>query len=118
MKVLSYLELMNPVDKSGLYSQICRHIEKIWQGHLLHFYSQPFKFELITELFDGWEYDEWNEIFWYEPDNNDVVASISEDNQTILYNFTYEWRNIIPETLDDFIRDCQRINIPLFWRQK
>ena len=75
----------------------------------IDFYSQPFKPELITELFKGW---------WYDSDDNcykDSIGFAFEFSQNGYLFFLpnrgkHEMDSCIRiNTLNDFISDCNRI---------
>ena len=116
MKVLSYLELNEIIEYGAIEDEIyefyCKRIGENYSQdgintlNMVDFYSQPFKPELITELFDiighyhifkgrgkGY-YELWN------------------DNNQHIYRFP------LPRTLDDFITDCQRAGIELNLEEK
>ena len=84
------------------------------------FYAQPFKPELITELFDNWEIKDGYNYIEYK--NSGAILRIwhNEPNEIIIFKkkvlsgkSTFTIR-----TLDDFICDCQRAGIELIWRSK
>jgi hypothetical protein len=85
------------------------------------FYSQVFKPELITELFEGWELniiDGIEQIRRIQPFcaiefYKKYVAYIIVDN----CNCTDTTRTFLPRTLDDFISDCQRAGIELIRKE-
>jgi hypothetical protein len=63
MKVLSYLELCQLRLKE--YDVYLWELQPLYEGIFPNhqkFYSQPFNPELITELFEGWEYIGINNI--------------------------------------------------------
>jgi len=118
MKVLSYLEYNQQTDGD---------LVPLWAldawGNSTNFYSQPFKPEMIVELFEGWqEQEDYNYInkdeFGY------CLIQCSDDESRWNYikqrkTFATEYNGLyIPRTLDDFINDCQRAGIELIWRQK
>ena len=126
MKVLSFIEYTNlTFIESHEYfipfeTFLSKHIK--WSENedgdwdILKFYSQPFKPELITELFEGWETKDFS---LYKNDNSHRDIRF---NDGITYNFELndfiEENNYYPRTLDDFINDCQRAGIELEWRVK
>jgi len=124
MKVLSYLELCNaPFEEISNFNKWLGTTDFVqgkpekYTSRL--FYSQPFRPELITELFEGWTYDDSNYIYWYEPDNSDYVASINEDNNDLIIDSPKNNLTVImPKTLDRFICNCQDAGIELEWRLK
>lgn len=126
MKVLSYIELAKQADTNidGSYvhymipSNICNDVNLL--DGVLSFYSQPFRPELITELFEGWELIKVidNYEFVFDSDKNNSINLYGEI-EIILYGedilLSKYW---YPRTLDDFINDCQRAGIQLKWRAK
>lgn len=128
MKVLSYLEYTDYVvsDITGLvYIQEnippdLRVITPICSlDELMSFYSQPFRPELITELFEGWWYDKAKEKYLSNYEDNGKTSYLYLN---ICFETNYASYNIcgivlpFPRTLDDFITDCERAGIQLEWR--
>ena len=111
MKVLSYLEV-NQLD-------IDEHVEYIkwivnnfkFEGRFVDFYAQPFKSELIRELFKGLKIEGHfiGENENIKPDYYDYL--LSGKLIRIVHN-----NNI--RTLDDFITGAVRAGIELKWRKK
>lgn len=128
MKAINFLEWFKSVGN-------VMSIEKMRQIHL--FYSTPFKPEMITELLEGWKENEsdrdidpvTNNIIgkYYEREKQPyfadicfpmldvemfvkVAANCGEDWDTVDIEFLY------PETLNDFISDCNRADIELNWK--
>jgi len=129
MKVLSFLELMtdsNYFEYEKFYSEVL-----LTDDHP-HFYKQPFKPELITELFEGWEYIDLDDFLIskpYEPDEGhfaDYEYFIECDFPFEIYKI-YHYKQELkedlvrtpkpPRTLDEFITDCQRAGIILEWKK-
>ena len=121
MKVLSYLEFSQEVGETKL-----NHINfMIKKGFIepAHFYSQPFKPELTTELFEGWELTEYKE--------HEVLVLYTNKYSRISFSYFYDnggyeiypdkqdqhtsWLYPYPRTLDDFINDCKKARIKLRW---
>ena len=122
MKVLSYLELNT--KKGDLFTEHLSRLKHIGfirsMIDLEDFYSQPFKPELITELFEGWEeYTGIHDLYYnnYKSQevrfnkNNKHLYDIYQDSLSRCVTF-YK-----PRTLDDFITDCQRAGIQLIWKE-
>lgn len=112
MKVLSYLEC----DKNSYnYHQFLKKLwAKVYPDKILNnieiFYSQPFKPELITELFKGWGLVHGR--FWH----HEKRVCIWIKGNYISYNRESSIKR--PRTLDDFINDCQREEIELEWKHQ
>jgi hypothetical protein len=94
-----------------------------------NFYSQTFKPELITELFEGWELKETNyktfnlylEIqkdvsYWWAIIRNNKSENCYEIRRIYLASERFFLKGIYPQTLDHFITDCQRAGIELTWK--
>jgi len=74
---------------------------------LKDFYSQPFKPELITELFEGWKYEtDLYEGLYYNPKTSKIIR---RDGDVGLNTYA-------PDTINDFISDCNRAGIELNWK--
>lgn len=74
------------------------------------FYSQPFKPELITELFEGWELigdDKYsNGKITYSIPLNQIFTHYEEEDDSDLWLKDL----VCIGTLNDFISDCDRVN--------
>lgn len=118
MKVLCFLEstlaLLNDPDTPK--DEYMLEVIKRDAEH----YSQPFKPELITGLFEGWELALPHHKLWKDYTNNKFLISIRHDNNLISYYISSlnNWLFRPPNTLDDFITDCQRAGIELEWRKQ
>jgi hypothetical protein len=146
MKVLSYLEfgLLGLSQKVDYYEAITprkdypmttgvkREHNAVLESDLNQWYakkvSQPFTPQLITELFEGWEYDGVlkDEIGdgegglietryfdnWHFNGFNDDISIYKEQNMIQYGLMPFP----IPCVLDSFITDCQRAGIELQWR--
>ena len=115
MKVLSFLEMMKKtladkdIDFLYLKETLTRDIE---------FYSQPFKPELISKYFEGWNVISSSFIYGGYYSNNGVYVlsfindifsvEIIKSNDTDLIS-----ECIMPRTLDRFICHCQDAGIEL-----
>lgn len=128
MKVLNFLEMfkqtMNDPDivKDG-HIETYEYLLSIFNIDS-ELYSQPFKPEMITELFEGWSQDGSyyasplhidninyeNKVYYlrFHWDKYSIVYKTKNDQHSI-----YVGNNKIPRTLDDFINDCQRAGIKL-----
>lgn len=94
IRVLSYLQLINLTSKE--YDEYLWELQTIYEDifdNRIDFYSQPFKPQLITKLFED----------------------LSLDKRMTLADGESRFNNI--RTLDEFITDCQREGIELKWRK-
>ena len=90
----------------------------------INLYSQPFKPEMITEYFEGWEDINNNEIYSHQNSNNTyftvVMRGASYDYYFKIYKndntelARHEFNNI--QIIDNFISDCNRAGIKLTWK--
>ena len=123
MKVYSFIEISRMDNYIECYDWLTMNGLTIEGDILNDFYSQPFKPELITELFEGWLKEIHNSqelyIHWenwqIEFDEND------RNNKYCIYSYYGDWYKITtlkPRTLDDFINDCQRAGIELEWKEQ
>ena len=86
-------------------------MNKIYE--LSGFYSQPFKPEMITELFKGFLSTR------YAIQNDQIVISKSVDEGWIVSFWKARPRFVIQfGTLDNWITDCNRAGITLHWRKE
>lgn len=79
--------------------------------------SQPFKPEMIIELFENWELTTNHtigECYHYTPDKR--YGYIKFRNDFIQLYADYATTIPIPKTLNDFISDCQRTGFELFFK--
>jgi hypothetical protein len=136
MKVLSYLELCKLLHKiengdtveldslTGFADFIRIKGFTNNQAGGLDFYSQKFKPELITELFEGFKQDMYFDKSRLWQIKKKYRIDFSNGELEINYNTMNMplWRkkltSIFPRTLDDFINDCQRAGIELKWKEK
>ncbi len=121
MKVLNYLQ--NNVN--GFNPDFVNMIVKLGFTSDYLFYSQPFKPEMITELFEGWGFQHIHtiggikisgkryrnlgyeiEVTFYDAQYYDIAQGVDD-----ITDFIY------PRTLDDFINDCARAGIELEWKK-
>lgn len=75
----------------------------LMERKITSFYSQPFKPEMITELFVGWERK---------------VTKVEYAMPSEKFEYYTGVAFIPPVTLNDFISDCQRAGIELTWKPK
>ena len=120
MKVLSFLELINiGWEEEFLHQILHRFNQNTDKEDIAQFYSQPFRPELITELFEGWGCDVEDDSYWFRNNHDKINYARSEMGGYIQYDSTLMNQTFdIPRTLDDFINDCQRAGIELEWRLK
>ena len=80
---------------------------------LRDFYSQKFTPELITKYFE-FHLDSYQDNVFHSNDNKHFMIFYS-DYYVIdrMDRFCYDF----PRTLDDFINDCQRADIKLYWKE-
>jgi hypothetical protein len=103
------------------------HINKITK--LKQFYTQTFTPNMIIELFDGWERnDECLQNFYLDINEKDYwwVLMRDEDSSQIEIRkcetrsgneYKYKLLEALrPQTLNDFISDCNRVDIKLIWK--
>lgn len=111
--------LQGEVKELDLLIKELRHRGTAWQRTLLYdytdFYSQPFKPEMITEYFEGW--NTTNGKFYFK-DNSDKFE-FGEDTQSsvkIVRFFPHSF--FVPKTLSQFITNCIQAGIKLTWKAK
>lgn len=118
MKAINFLEWFKGYYRNADQKQYFNYFDAVKER--ADFYSTPFKPELITELFEGWEYE--TNTF-----QDKIYKAISErfddgDNYwfiNFLNNKSTYWNGLSipkPLTLNDFISDCQRAGIELNWK--
>ena len=113
MKAYSYLQLSVMQHNDQLPDDYMDTMERIAVNKTPdEFYSQEFKPELITELFEGWELSE-DGVYY----NGDIFIDYDCNGDGL--NICYSGVSIVPmpRTLDDFITDCQRAGIELEWKR-
>lgn len=130
MKVLSYLQVNCLPDNE--YYEYEVFIKKQYNMTVEEFYSQPFKPEMITELFKGWL--ECPDLYVSDlqeiPEGHHVPFKWYIDFDSGIYIFKiFEYRDgdlvedylkihKIPSTLDRFICHCQDAGIELTWKEQ
>ena len=135
-KAITFLESVfteyTEIFKGGLNKPMLEQLELMKTGSIiftqrfekLHkLYSQPFKPELIAELFHDWitsyRTNKWK--FSFTNRSSDYVDLPNPNDPANGDCITYESKGgecnfIIPKTLNDFISDCQRAGIELNWK--
>jgi len=88
---------------------------------IVDFYSQTFKPEMITELFEGWGLDKSVTYDFYLKKEGIVITMPNRDDPAngdfIKYEtIESEIGTTYPETLNDLISDCNRAGIELTWK--
>jgi hypothetical protein len=84
---------------------------------IIPLYSQPFKPEMITEYFEGWESFE-----------GDVLSECfrNKENEIVIGNAIYAYSHIevnedkfptMPKTLSQFITNAIQADIKLYWKE-
>jgi len=125
MKVLNFLELQFTDIKTR--QDFTELFEILYEDKVKHFYSQLFKPELITELFEGWRKTKGIDAFIHDKGDDRITLNFFINkfqncwtcqklsgttlNDTINFPFA-------PKTLDRFIYHCQDAGIELIWRAK
>ena len=118
MEVLSYLELWQKD------SEFIDKYNEFLERDSIDFYSQPFKPELIKELFEGWEIhfsDQFSLYDIYKCMEREYFIFLNKDFSGAGYksNTSFGYCNTYyPRTLDDFINDCKRAGIELEWKNE
>jgi hypothetical protein len=122
MKVLSYLEIMS---QEGYWEDyVPEFIElkiRFCSPQLNDFYSQPFKPEMITELFAEWQLSEVT--FNYTRHRVCIqFKTFVRSGLSYMYidkpdNQGETFKLLRPRTLDDFINDATRTGIELEWKK-
>jgi hypothetical protein len=119
MKAVNFLEWVSINRKSGFHKKsyhdfLVDTLDKI--ADVSDFYSQPFKPEMITELFEGTKQtikDGWK--WMYKSENNRAIYFAVNFTESHQYTISgYGWTK--PQTLNDFISDCNRAGIELNWK--
>lgn len=121
MKALTFLEYASIDDHETRrdYEIFLQNNFKL-QGNfgIVNFYSQSFSPKLISVLFEGWELKElarpaYNFIY----ENINVGEFRIDDGHICVFmkNQDY-WGFVFPNTLENFISDCQRAGIELIWK--
>ncbi len=122
MKVLSYLQACN----EGGFVDIALYLDKAaMSDSVTEFYSQPFKPELITELFEGWTFQYVRTISGIKTSGKryrhlGYEIEVTFHDGSRYYDIAQGVDDIAdffyPRTLDDFINDVTRAGIELKWR--
>lgn len=114
MKVLSYLDFMLSEGNSKIP-------DAIMDGYteFAELYSLPFKPEMITELFEGFEeYTGIHDLYYNDSKCQEI--RFNKDNKHVYELFQDSLSRPIvfyrPRTLDDFINDATRTGIELEWK--
>ncbi len=126
MKAITFLEWFIAWDMEASEHLSYKHYVRIL-GMLSNFYSQPFKPELITELFKGWKESNTDEIeehfavwgkkgqFYFFPTRKQMVFFHKMGSTLVDDSHEYELP-YLPATLNNFISDCQRAGIELTFK--
>ena len=107
---------LNERSKGSEMAQLGRQ-ESLRLTALRTFYTQEFLPQMIMQYFEGWE--EGN-IYPYGnfQDTGTSYGFAMKEHLATYFVGTGELNMILPETLDDFVRDCERCNIPLVWEKQ
>jgi len=99
----------------------CNSIRAGWCDKLIHIselYSIPFHQELIPEIFKYWHKSEFSNDFVNVKDGciwfRDSQYTIRTDKNNPLTGTIL----MTPRTVDDFVNDCSRVGIDLFWKEE
>jgi len=122
MKAVSYLKLTEENSTTGTttYKGMSNYLKRQgWEGSVEKFYNQKFEQEMITRYFDEWIY-EWNNVFTYnnnEPSQEDIVVFFELKKYKLRNSKNNSsWQShFMPQTLDNFISDCESEGIELYW---
>lgn len=76
------------------------------------FYNEPFKPEMITEYFEGWE-KYWEENNADNFTNNKNLISVYKDKSQVWFS-NMHWHK--PKTLNQFITNCIQAGVKLIWK--
>jgi hypothetical protein len=117
--VQSYLQLLSEqcIDSSIHHKSLHEIMKKSGFRSETKYYLQPFKPELITELFEGWGLTKIYHEYPYT-DGEYQLKFVNGYMETANKNGAIYGKIFTPRTLDDFINDCQRAGIELTWRIK
>ena len=103
------------------------YIQTIGSEKFKQFLTQPFSFDFLFThknnehtLFEGWKWKDMGN--WQRFTNEDKVVlefypdvSYSIKKPTTSGN---HWQLPIPKTLNDFINDMDRVEVPIYWSEK
>jgi hypothetical protein len=112
---------LNERSKGSELSQLGRQ-ESARITSLREFYMQEFLPQMIMQYFEGWsEGVKSNYHYVFISENNgkkfDYGFQIGDDF-AVYFIKNEEFKTILPDILDDFIRDCERCGIPLVWKKE
>lgn len=122
MKAINFLEFVQKFEVEQ--KRIINHDLSRAKFHMLvKFYSQPFRPELITELFEGWKKDETSYFknAGQYCNGTYTIRTIGMQEITKLHtSFTDGWMRYCDRwlTLDHFISDCSRAGIELTFKKE
>lgn len=80
------------------------------------FYEQKFEMDMIAEYFGNWmPYENMNKAHHYCTKDSGfyIYFDIVQDKPIAMY--LHGWRVGVPRTLDEFISNCQQMDLPLEW---
>jgi hypothetical protein len=89
-------------------------------NELKTFYTQEFKTDMITEYFKGWKQVKTGRTdidFKYESIHNYIIFEKLRYWLGSTFKNYFETSFLIPQTLQQFISDCNRANIELWWKE-
>ncbi len=122
MKVETFLNHCNSREKFSTEEEADARKFFIDRGvrYIRDWYSQPFKPELIAELFEGWACTlrTENEVRIANNDNLILFQYCKSINRISYYTeHTADQDLRLPLTLDRFISHCEEVHIELKWKE-
>jgi hypothetical protein len=109
MKAISFLEYFKNTNlRDVLNKELFNYHEKV---------SQPFSFEKVVELFEGFEIDKYKALDLLEHDKFWMCIDESGLHIWIKRTVHPDYSTITPKTIDEFITLCNNLNVELQWKQ-
>jgi hypothetical protein len=110
----NYLQYSSEPMQQEDFNKFIKLVNKNGKKSVIAFYSQKFTPELITETFDGWEYQKEDEVLI----NGRIVIELFYEsepryNSVIINDEGFVMAAPMPRTLDEFITLCQQTGIEL-----
>ena len=105
---LPFIDQVQQLDDMGpLYLAFARE-----SLQFLKVYNQPFVAEDIPKLFVGWK----EHVYFQTRFNLREGVYVEGFEKVTYYSGVCEFEVVTPKTLGDFISDCHRAGIKLFWK--
>jgi hypothetical protein len=79
------------------------------------FLTTPFNGDLLVTLFKGWKKKDLKNIIRYEYDYENVIIEFINEMEYQIRCRNKFYKLMIPETIDVFICDMNRLEIDIFW---